>query len=710
VTGGGLASRGCPAGHPLTPGRICPSCRLEEVINAVASVETSLPRPQVVAAVEMVVTNPAVLRSLATALTTDPAPTLSGGAPPVVGRLVNELITRGSTLWHPPTCHGCGRTGVPLFRGVDGGGVCKRCRAWQGAESCTDCGKRKPVTGRGADGTARCEVCRRRDPARHRHCGVCGRLGPIAQRATADRPEVCANCYRLPTVVCHHCGRLRPCTAADSDQPICLACTPRATAVCARCGQDRPPTARWPEGPVCDPCYAAALRLRGPCAGCGLQRRLVVPPGPGATTCADCAGLPVTHACADCGIEDKLFTKGRCDRCSLRRRTLELLSAGTGQLPAELATVAEAIIATPTPKSALNWIRTGAATTILADLAAGQLTLSHQALDDHPRPRAADYLRHILTAHNVLPARDEQLARTQRWLDTLLATISIAEHRRLVKVFATWHVMRRLRRSATAHTRPRTYTAHARLNIKQAARFLTWLTEQGRNLAECRQTDIDQWLTTGPNACYARDFLDWAADHGHCQRFTLPTPQRRVGTATDPDQRWEIVARLLHDSTMQLVDRVAGCMVLLFGQPQSKIAAMTSNQVTHAGDTVTIRLGRHEIPVPDPLGDLLLQLIREGKTHVGIGTPTHTRWLFPGGLPGQPITPKRLAERLRAIGIPTQAARRAALTDLAAHLPAAVLADLLDLHPTTAVKWMNQAGADWSHYAAKIARTRNHQP
>jgi len=144
------------------------------------------------------------------------------------------------------------------------------------------------------------------------------------------------------------------------------------------------------EGPVCAPCYVAALRLRGPCAGCGLQRRLVVPPGPGATTCADCAGLPVTHACADCGIEDKMFEKGRCDRCSLRRRTLELLSASTGQLPAELATVAEAIIATPTPKSALNWIRTGAATTVLVDLAADQLTLSHQALDDHPRPRAAD--------------------------------------------------------------------------------------------------------------------------------------------------------------------------------------------------------------------------------------------------------------------------------------------------------------------------------
>jgi hypothetical protein len=39
-----------------------------------------------------------------------------------------------------------------------------------------------------------------------------------------------------------------------------------------------------------------------------------------------CAGIPVTHACADCGIEDKLYEKGRCERCSLRRRARELLS------------------------------------------------------------------------------------------------------------------------------------------------------------------------------------------------------------------------------------------------------------------------------------------------------------------------------------------------------------------------------------------------
>jgi hypothetical protein len=56
------------------------------------------------------------------------------------------------------------------------------------------------------------------------------------------------------------------------------------------------------------------------------------------------------------------------------------------------------------------------------------------------------------------------------------------------------------------------------------------------------------------------------------------------------------------------------------------------------------------------------------------------------------------------------ASRRATLTDLAAHLPAAVLADLLHLAPGTAVRWMREAGGDWTRYAAELARNRNHQP
>jgi hypothetical protein len=50
------------------------------------------------------------------------------------------------------------------------------------------------------------------------------------------------------------------------------------------------------------------------------------------------------------------------------------------------------------------------------------------------------------------------------------------------------------------------------------------------------------------------------------------------------------------------------------------------------------------------------------------------------------------------------------MTHLAGHLPAVVTADLLNLAPTTAVRWMHQAGADWTRYAAALAQDRDSEP
>jgi hypothetical protein len=698
----------CPAGHQLGSARRgCPDCRKDMVVEIAAAADRSLPRPVIEAAVDAAAPTRLSMSRLAVVLA-DPG-ALAVGAPPLAGRLAAELVARGSTALTLPACAVCARTGKPLFRSA-AGGVCQRCRAWQLAAACTACGKVKPVAGRDASGGPVCEVCCRRGPARHRACGLCGKTAPVAVRGRDGQPDACVNCYRLPAAACSECGRVRPCASAGTARPVCRQCAPRATAACARCGRQRPPQARWPEGPVCDTCYTAALRRRVRCASCGQLRRPVTPPGPDADTCASCAGLPVTSVCADCGAEDKMFEKHRCARCSLRRRAMMLLSAGTGHVPDTLAAVLEAICAARTPAAALNWLRTGAGAAILADLAAGRLAATHEALDEHPRPQAASHLRHMLIAGGVLPRRDEELARTEQWLTVLLASIDVPEHRRLVHAFATWQVMRRLRRTSETRRRPRTYTAHARNTIAAAARFLAWLSARGTALPGCHQADVEDWLATGPGACHAREFLAWAARHGHCQALDIPRPPRRTGTAIGASHRWDLASRLLHDDSIEVTDRVAGCLVLLFGQTTSRIAALTTSQVTRHRDGVTIQLGQHDVPVPELLGNLLLTLITDGKPYTGIGTPASSKWLFPGLLPGQPITAKRLAERLRALSIPVQAGRRAALIDLAAQIPAAVLADLLGLHPTTAVKWMHQAGADWTRYAAELARDRNHQP
>jgi hypothetical protein len=699
----------CPAGHVMPGGgrRGCLQCRRDQVVELAAAAEGSLPRQMIDAAVQAAAPTGQALWRLAQVLTADPD-ALSCGAPPIAGRLAAELIARGSATLTAPACARCGRAGIPLYR-TPAGPRCKPCAARQHAGACAHCGAVKPLASRDAAGQRICERCRRHDRG-HRACGICGSAASIAVRARDGAPDVCVNCYRMPSAVCSVCGKYRECNFAGSERPVCPSCSPRATAACARCGRDRPPAARWPEGPVCDPCYTAALRHRGQCMSCGRQRRLVAPPGPGAGTCADCAGMPVTHACADCGIEDRLYERGRCDRCSLRRRAAALLAGPDGGIPAGLRPVFEAICAARVPKSALNWLRRSHGAALLTDLAAGKLPATHEALDADPRRRAADFLRHMLTAGGVLPPRDQELARTGQWVQGIIESVQPAASRQAARAYATWQVMRRLRATAGQAARPRTYTAHAHRNVRAAASFLAWLHGRGRALAGCQQADVDAWLATSPAACQVRDFLSWAAAHGHCQDFTLPGRVRASGAAASQQQRWELAARLLNDDTLDPTDRAAGCMVLLYGQQLSRIAAMTTSQVTSRGDTVHIRFGDHDVPVPEPLGVVLTELIRTGRTHAGTGSPAASPWLFPGGLPGQPITPGRLGGRLRALGIYAQAGRRAALLDLAAQLPAAVLGDLLGLAPATAVKWMRQAGGDWSRYAAELTRTQHHQP
>ena len=702
---------GCPPDHRPVTGRPCGVCRRDQTLAAVIAAEPSLPSGTVTVAFHATITTSRAVGVLADALAADPS-VLHTGAPPVVGRLVVELVTRGSTTFTMPSCHICARTGRPLTV-TDQGGMCRRCVHRRGATACTHCHQIKPVAAHNEDGQPMCERCRRHRRG-HRRCGLCHTTAAIARRARGGDPDVCVNCYRLPEAVCSRCHQRRPCNFVDSDAPICKGCAPRPTAVCARCDAERPVTARWAEGPVCEPCYRAALHRRGRCAGCDQQRRLVDPAGPDANRCADCAevDLPGNHVCTDCGIEDRLFERGRCARCSLQRRTAALLADDQGHIPAVLEPVAAAIGAARQPYSTLNWLRNGVGAAILAELASSRMEATHHALDTHPNTRGADYLRRLLTAHGALPDRDDELARTDAWTAELLATIERDDDRRLVATYATWRVLRRLRARADRAQGPHTATRHARNQLTAAIALLDWLAARGLTLTQARQGDIDTWLTTGPAAHHIRDFIGWATQHGRCPPLTIPPATSATGTAMNPDERLDLLARLLHDDTLELTDRVAGSLLLAYAQPLSRITAITLDRIGRdgSGHVATIRFGNDGIRLPEPLASLTGTLIDTPRAYVGLRAPEPSPWLFPGGQPGRPLTPSRLGTRLRKLGIDARAARRAALIHLAAHLPAAVLADLLHLTPGTAVRWVNNAGGDWSRYAAALATETTNSP
>jgi hypothetical protein len=655
----------------------------------------------VTAAIDAVAGQPAVLRDLARALADGPGP-LMVGAPPTVGRLVIELRARGSLL-PMPVCVRCGRSDRELTASAEGG-VCSRCRQRQLACACSGCGGVKPVAGRDEQQRPLCARCA---PRPKRACARCRQVRIVARRARDGDGDLCDRCYKGPLATCRLCAKTKVCNFAATGRPICLSCGPRRTMPCAHCGADRPPCVRWPEGPVCEPCYRAALDRSGVCADCGTRRRLVDPPGPTACRCADCAGVAPQATCDACGAEERIYRHGCCVRCALRRRARQVIVDVDGPL----AAVYQAIVAAPQPYSTHNWLRTGTSAAILADIAAGRLALTHEALDAHRNPGAANYLRHILVAHNVLAARDDALVRLEAWVDIKLGQVASGEHRRLLRSYATWRVLRRTRQRAEIAARPPTRTARAKTSLTAAIAFLEFLETRGTAVTDCSQADMDTWLDQGPpSAREISDFVDWATKRKLFGAIAVTSRPSRDGPALDDDTRWAIVQRLLHDDTVELGDRVAGCLVLLYGQHVSRIVTIGRDQITIHDGTVRLHLGTTHINIPGPLDDLLSELASSRRPKTGVISPPNQHWLFPGLNPGQPLNAAYLGQRLRRLGIATMPARRTALLHLASRLPAAVLADLLGIAPTTAVHWVTTAGGNWDTYAALLIQDRDRQP
>jgi hypothetical protein len=75
---------------------------------------------------------------------------------------------------------------------------------------------------------------------------------------------------------------------------------------------------------------------------------------------------------------------------------------------------------------------------------------------------------------------------------------------------------------------------------------------------------------------------------------------------------------------------------------------------------------------------------------------------FPGrhGRQTRPLHATSLGTRLFALDVPTHSHRQAALAHLAATMPAAIVADLLNVSIRTATRWAAITGRPWADYTA----------
>jgi len=655
----------------------CTQCPLDEgreptalIVEAVMKADPTLSAEVIGAAAIAAAPQAGQRRRLAWALQDRPDLLTGAGAEalvPTVLRLIDRLCDSQAHTIVRPACPGCGRV-IHLHRPISGKWLCRNCTAKTRAQPCARCGAVREAATRDEHGKPLCPHCLITDPVNQEVCIDCGRRRPVSVRT--DNGPVCAICRPVTTMACSICGHDGPCTvSAATGRPWCLTCHKR-WARCANCNRTRPIRGGTRDDPRCAECVRDEPGFWRTCPGCGQPGRL--------------------HT-------------SRCARCAVQRRVRALLGDEHGHIRPGMRELYQALTATERPNTVAVWLdRSGL---ILRELEAGERVLSHETLDELPAGKPVEHLRSVLVAIGTLPHRDEQMIRLQRWTTDLIAARTDAEERSLLHRYAVWHVIRRLRsRLGDADT---TYgqSVAAKRNIKAAVALLDWLTSHGLTLATAGQGDLDAWLaSTQPLRDDSGNFVRWARKHKLTQ---LDHAAERWGGPTgtiDSETRWKQARWLLHDDTIDTADRVAGLLVLLYAQTATTVSELTVDNVQITGPQVRLRLGREPILIPEPLDQMVRELIETRAGHAAVGSHRESLWLFPGGRPGQHLSAFRMVERLRQLGVQASRARSAALFQLATELPAAILARTLGIHISVAAAWQRASAGDWTDYAAEISR------
>lgn len=655
---------GCPPETERDP--------VELVVEVVTALDPTLPAEIVIAATHAAAPRGGQRHRLAWALQDRPELLTGAGAEasvPSVLRLIDKLVDAGATSIARPLCPACQRV-IPLVKPRDGLRLCRNCVAKSRAEPCARCGAVREAATRDDQGRALCPDCLVTDPANHETCTACGRRRPVSVR-TPDGP-VCPACRPWKIMTCAICGHHGPARLSrTTGQPWCRACTQR-WARCAGCGELGPLRGGTSDAPLCATCTR---------------------PDPS-----------FWRSCTDCGQPGRIHA-GRCARCRVQRRVRELLGDEDGHIRPELHALYEALVSAERPATVVSWLDRSAAPEILRRLKTSN-QLDHEDLDALPAGKPVDHLRSVLVAVGTLPPRDEQMARLERWVTTTIGERADPDEQQLLRRYALWHLLRRLRRRLNGTDATHSQIVTARQHVRAAITLLDWLAANNLTLATAGQGDLDTWLTSD-DATHRREaghFVRWA----NKQKLTrLELSASRWGGPAgliDTETRWEQAGRLLHDDTIKTEDRVAGLLVLLYAQWPATISRLTLDHIDTSDDQVRIHLGRQPIVVPEPLAALILQLVATRRGHAAIGDKGTSRWLFPGGQPGRPLSAFQLAERLRQLGLRPGQSRSAAMFQLATDLPAALLARMLGVHISVAVAWQRASSGDWTAYAADVSR------
>ncbi|GAB2675946.1 hypothetical protein [Thalassiella azotivora] len=360
-----------------------------------------------------------------------------------------------------------------------------------------------------------------------------------------------------------------------------------------------------------------------------------------------------------------------------------------------------------------RWLSRSPAMVVLRDMAQGRLPIEHATLDTagaHRRARATgiEHLRRLLVSAGVLPPRDEHFARLQREIEARTEALASA-HRSVLRRFVTWHTLPRVRSRIAQGRDPESTCSNARNALFGPYRLLADLEAANVPLNALNQPMVDVWMTENPGyVIHTVKFLRWARQQRLAPALDLPKQKMDTPRTFIPhDEHWAAARRCLTDDALPHRLRLAGCLVLLYGQRASTIVRLRRSDVTVTDGVTHIDLGTDSVVLDEPLAgiarDLAVARVPQAQPR-GLSRAFNADgdgWLLPGRGPGKRLGDAALRVELTRLGVHTRAGRNTALLALARDVPPMVLCDLLGVGASTAERWRNYAGGSWADYAAE---------
>ncbi|GAB2711476.1 hypothetical protein [Kitasatospora kifunensis] len=566
-----------------------------------------------------------------------------------------------------PGCLHCGQK-EELVHLVPDGRLCRRCYRLGRTDSCVNCGRVRPVHSRDETGGAWCTSCNRSGGGAMVACLQCGRIRKTTPSDTAMEEEACGRCSGPTTRRCTDCGTVFRAWPVPKDPDRCAPCRGQAHQRCVVCGQ------RWTssQDAVCYQCAPSHQRF---CQSCQASQ-----------------GPRPPHA---------------CPHCRIIRRLQSALANEQGHIAEQVEPLIAFCAATDRPESLLDWLTRRKGGRLLRDLArnADQEPITHDLLDQQEPGRHVHHLRALLVHCDVLPERTETLERLHRWLEGFLDALP-TEQARLVRPFAHWHILRRVRQRPRSRPFSKNGASWAATQIRVATEFLTWLDEQATTLGQCGQQTLDLWLAGRGQRHYAvAAFIDWARSRRLVQQLTVPTHQaNRPYRQLDPEQRWRLLQTCLTDDSIPTDVRAAGALLALYGHFVARLTPLTSHDLQNRQGDDYLTIAGTALLIPPAVAEVIRTQLAHRPPHTAAAEGAQRTWLFPGRNTGRPVTTDALTRRLRRHGIDPRLVRNTAMAAWAGQLPEAVVAQLFNIHLSTAVTWAKHTGRDWTDYLAARAQ------